>query len=82
MYIVYAIFNRDNNKFYIGQTENLPRRIAEHNNHIFKGYTSSFQGLWELIYQESVANRSEALSREKQLKSFRGRQFIKQHISK
>lgn len=80
MFVVYAIYNRECNKFYIGQTSNLRKRISEHNEHIFKGYTSRFQGLWELIYSESVANRSEAMIREKQLKSFRGREFIKQHI--
>jgi putative endonuclease len=80
MFTVYAIFNRDNNKVYIGQTDSLERRIKEHNNHTFKSYTSRFQGLWELIYKESVANRSEAIKREKQLKSYRGREFIKQFI--
>lgn len=82
MFVIYAVYNKQANKFYIGQTEYLARRINEHNSHTYQGYTSRFQGLWELIYQESAANRSEALAREKQLKSFRGRQFIKQQIPK
>jgi len=77
MFSVYAIYNNNADKIYIGQTENLLRRLVQHNNHAFKGYTARFQGKWELIYQESVATRSEALKREKQLKSGNGRLFIR-----
>ena len=80
MFTVYALYNSSAAKVYIGQTENLARRVMEHNSHTFKGYTSRFQGEWKLIYSESVSTRSEALEREKQLKSFRGREYIKSHI--
>lgn len=80
MYSVYAIYNQSVGKIYIGQTQDLPERLRIHNEHLFKGYTSRFQGEWELIYSESVATRTEALQREKQLKSFRGREYIKQYI--
>jgi putative endonuclease len=80
MYKVYAIYNKSADKIYIGQTENLVERLRLHNEHALKGYTARFQGEWMLIYEESVATRSEALKREKQLKSFRGREFIKNHI--
>lgn len=74
------IYNRSANKYYIGQTEDLQRRIQQHNEHTFKGYTARFRGEWVLIYSESVATRIEALRREKQLKSGNGREFIKTHI--
>ncbi len=80
MYTVYALYNTDAKKIYIGQTEDLDARLALHNQHAFGGYTSRFQGEWQLIYKESVATRTEALLREKQLKSYRGREFIKTHI--
>lgn len=80
MYSVYAIYNQSVGKIYIGQTQDLQERLRLHNEHLFKGYTSRFQGEWELIYSESVATRTEALQREKQLKSFRGREYIKQYI--
>jgi putative endonuclease len=80
MFIVYAIYNREAGKTYIGQTVNIDDRLQEHNNHIDKGYTARFEGEWKLIYTESVPTRSEALRRERQLKSFRGREFIKSHI--
>jgi len=80
MYIVYAIYNRLADKYYIGQTKNLEQRLKLHNDHVFKSFTSRFPGDWVLIYKESVATRSEVLKREKGLKSGNGRIFIKNHI--
>ncbi len=80
MYTIYAIHNNDADKIYIGQTADIQERLMQHNDHTFKGYTARFEGEWKLIYTESVATRPEALKREKQLKSYQGRQFIKKHI--
>jgi putative endonuclease len=80
MYTVYAIYNTEAKKYYIGQSKDIVERLKLHNDHTFKSYTSRFPGEWKLIYQESVATRSEALIREKQLKSGNGRAFIKAHI--
>ncbi len=77
MYVVYAIYNSDAQKIYIGQTEDIINRLRLHNEHTFRGYTSRFRGEWKLIYSESVTTRSEALRREKQLKSGNGRAYIK-----
>ena len=69
MYFVYAIYNKDNDKIYIGQTEDLDVRINLHNNKKFANcYTSRFDGDWVLIYSEDAPDRKSALVREKQLK--------------
>ncbi len=81
MYFVYAIYNQQSDKIYIGQTNNLDERLILHNNKTFrKSYTSRFDGSWELVYSEEISDRSAALIREKQLKSYQGRQFIKKLI--
>lgn len=80
MFSIYVLYNPKHRKIYIGQTENLAERVKLHNEHAFKGYTSSFDGEWQLIYQEDVGTRQEALKREKQLKSYQGRQFVKKYI--
>lgn len=80
MYTVYAIYNKTAEKFYIGQTIDLEARLEQHNTKAFRGYTSRFNGKWTLIYSEEHSTRQEALKRERQLKSFRGRQFIKDRI--
>jgi len=80
MFYVYALYNKTAHKTYIGQTEDLGRRLRQHNEHEFIGFTSRYQGEWVLIYKESAATRSDALIREKQLKSGNGRAFIKTFI--
>ena len=81
MYYVYAVYNKKHGKFYIGQTDNLEVRLRLHNKKEFvNSYTARFDGEWTLIYTEQVSDRKEALRREKQLKSYRGREFIKSHI--
>jgi len=81
MYFVYAVYNHRHNKIYIGQTKDLNERIKLHNKGTFKNsFTSRLDGIWVLIYKEEFKTRQEVLIREKQLKSYRGREFIKKHI--
>jgi len=84
MYTVYGLHNPKHDKIYIGQTERvLDERQKEHNDHIFKNsYTGRFDGTWEIVYTEQHNTRQEALKREKQLKSYQGRQFIKKLIKR
>jgi len=76
---VYALYNQESNKIYIGQTNNVDRRLKEHNKSN-KHYTGKICGQWELIYKEESNDRSSAIAREKQLKTSRGRAFIKNLI--
>ncbi len=78
---VYAIYNPKHGKIYIGQCMDIGLRLQEHNQGKYKNsYTSRFDGEWKLVYSQNVENRSNALKREKQLKSFRGREFVKTYI--
>jgi len=81
MFHTYAIYNEKHDKIYIGQTEDIKRRLEWHNNHKHsKCYTSRFSGKWRVFYSEQFEKRSNAIRREKQLKSCRGREFLKKHI--
>ncbi len=80
MYFVYAIKNTPTGKIYIGQTSDLNTRLQFHNKiQIGKknAYTQKYKGSWVLIYKELVSDRKTALIRERQLKSAKGREFIK-----
>lgn len=59
------------NTLYIGQTNNLEKRILEHKNKTSKSakYTHYFNS-FELVYSESFKTRSEAMKREWQLKQW------------
>ena len=81
-FFTYVLKNSQTNKIYIGQTINLKSRIDRHNN-LLKNKNSSFthknkkDGEWLLIYSEEFTERKLAVKREKELKSYRGREFIK-----
>jgi putative endonuclease len=75
MYFVYALYSWKHNKIYIGYTSDLKQRLESHNLLATKGWTIKFRP-WELIYKEQYNNKREALKREKQLKSAKGREFI------
>ena len=79
MYYVYGLFSPGYKKIYIGFTADLEERIFLHNHPISKGYTSRFKP-WILIYSEEQPDKKSAMIREKQLKSARGRLFIKTFI--
>jgi putative endonuclease len=76
MFYVYVLYSKEYDKIYIGFTSNLEARLAHHNHPQNKGWTAKYKP-WELLYHEVFDGKSEAMVREKQLKSARGRQFIK-----
>lgn len=78
MYTIYCLYNLKHKKIYIGQTIDIAERCTLHNTHFFKNsFTARFDGMWEIIYSESAITRKDALKREKQLKSFKGREFLR-----
>lgn len=66
------------NQHYTGITNNIDRRIQEHN----AGFNKSTKARtpFVLIYSEETRSRAEARIREKYLKSGSGREFIKEFI--
>jgi putative endonuclease len=83
MFTVYEIISKSTNKIYIGQTMDIELRLRQHNgleNGCRSKYTKQNKGPWILLYSEDHKTRTEALKREKQLKSYRGRESIKNLI--
>jgi len=74
---VYILRNRVG-KIYIGQTNDLVRRMEEHNV-TGVNYTSKHRP-WALIYSEAYDKRSDAMRREKFFKTGAGRDWIKKNI--
>ncbi len=83
MFQVYVIRASTNGKIYIGQTEDIAKRLDQHNNRNFdkRAYTKLNGKDWKIVYTEEYQTRSEALKRENELKSHRGRDFIKNLLS-
>ena len=75
---VYVIRSVSSGRFYTGQTNNLENRFFAHNNGL-SPYTKG-KGPWILVYSEEFDSRSEAMIREKFLKTGKGREFLKGEI--
>ena len=55
--------------YYVGQTDNLENRFAEHQSGTFPGYTHERRPV-ELVFSEEFPERIDALERERQLKAW------------
>ena len=75
---VYVLYNQTAGKRYIGQTDDLERRVGEHNDtkHNPMKFTSKHPGPWVLVYSEQFTTRSEAMRRERWFKSGQGRAWL------
>ena len=82
MFWIYILRSESTGRTYVGQTSDLARRVAEHNDpqHSKVKYTTKHQGPWLLIHSEQFETRSEAMRREKWLKSGAGREWIEAKI--
>lgn len=78
-YYTYVIYSDKYRKIYIGFTKNLNERLLDHNVRAKKGYTQKYRP-WRFIYMEEFDTEKEARTREKQLKSAKGREFIRSNI--
>jgi putative endonuclease len=75
MFFVYVLRSQVLDRFYIGMTNNVERRMKQHNsgqNRSTKSYVP-----WNLFFVEEYATRTEAREREVYLKSGVGREYIK-----
>lgn len=68
-YYVYILTNQHNSVLYIGVTNNLQRRLYEHNEELVEGFSKTYQ-THKLVYFEQTSSVEEAINREKQLKGW------------
>lgn len=59
--------NKSNKVLYTGVTSNLLRRVTEHKDKTVPGFTSKYNVI-KLVYYEEYATMEEAIAREKQIK--------------
>ncbi|MEK7147040.1 MAG: GIY-YIG nuclease family protein [Patescibacteria group bacterium] len=75
MYYVYFLKSFKNNDLYIGSTNDLKKRINQHNNGKVK--STQFYKPWKLLGYETCNSRSEAVKREKFLKTGQQKEILK-----
>jgi len=63
--------------YYTGMTEDLKRRLSEHNNKT-KSFWTKRGTNWEVIYSEEFDNKKDALKKERWMKSGHGKKLLKE----
>jgi len=78
MYYTYVLQSKKDDKFYVGFAKDLKLRFEQHS----KGLVDSTRDRrpLTLIYYEACLNQEDAAKREKYLKSYHGRMFLKNRL--
>ena len=74
MYYTYILKSHKDNRYYIGSTADLNKRVIEHNSGSVKS-TKSYTP-WSLYYSEEFKQRRDAILRETKIKSWKKRSMI------
>jgi putative endonuclease len=77
---LYILKNETTNRYYIGSTINLKRRLKQHKYGLTR--TTKILKTDILVYSENYDNIQEARGREKKLKSYKSKKYIEWLISK
>jgi len=78
MFFVYVLYSKKDNNLYTGCTNDLERRIKEHQS----GHqiSTKSRGPFELVYYEYCKEKDDAFARERQLKSGKGKKYLKSRL--
>lgn len=84
MHYFYILFSHQADRYYIGETSNLSKRLEKHNQDNHKSYTKIAND-WEYVLTFKTDNRADALFLESFTKRMKSRKFIQkiannQHI--
>jgi len=79
MYWLYILANKVTDRYYVGSTDNLDRRLKQHK--AGKVRTTKILGPMEIVYTEEYNSLLEARQREKKLKSYKSKKYLKWLIS-
>ena len=73
-FFAYILISNVDESLYIGQTQNLEKRLLKHNN----GYVKSTKAKkpWNILHYKECETRTEAMKLEKYLKSFKKRSAV------
>ena len=78
MYYVYVLLSLKDYKFYIGFTEDIKKRLADHN--AGRNTSTKSRRPFELIYYEAHLSKEDALRREAYFKTTKGKSTLKQML--
>lgn len=80
MFYTYILKSKKDGKMYTGYTTDLRKRFKQHSDNL-DGYTKG-RGPFQLIYYEACIDEYDARSREKYLKSGKGKRYMKSRLKR
>jgi putative endonuclease len=82
MFSVYILQN-PHGRFYVGHTDNLNVRVISHNRtDKISGKFTRKNGPWSLVWSEKHSDRSSAMRREREIKSWKSARLIRERLLK
>jgi len=78
MFYTYVLLGESSNRYYIGSTKDISRRLAQHNGG--KSTSTKSYRPWKLVYSESFQTLAEARQREREIKSWKSHEYMKKTL--
>jgi len=81
MYSVYILKSQTTRRFYVGSTEDVSRRLREHNGDLPSLGRSTLTGRpWTVVFSVRYGSRSQAMGAERFIKRMKSRKWIENLI--
>jgi len=79
---VYILMSQSTGRFYCGQTDDIEKRIQQHNDpeNTFTKTTSRHKGPWKLVHKIQCTNRTEAIRLERKIKKRGIKRFLEDNV--
>jgi putative endonuclease len=79
-YFIYILYSETRDRFYIGSSADVSKRLIRHNAGATKSTKSGSP--WKVVYSESFSSKTEALKREIYLKRMKSSFYLEDLIRK
>ncbi len=76
VYYVYIIHSEKLDSYYIGFTEDLDRRIHQHNSHFYKSASTIKADDWNLFHKIPCDSKGQAMKIESHIKRAKSRKYL------
>jgi putative endonuclease len=80
MHYLYIIYSKSIDRYYVGESPDIFRRLDQHNSHYFKGAFTKAAEDWEVVLSMECENRTDATYLEKFIKRMKSKTFIRKII--
>lgn len=77
-YYIYVLKSDKDNNFYTGYTEDLKSRFEQHKKGLV--VSTKYRRPLKLIYSEACLSKKDAMHREKYLKTYNGKLFLRNRL--